>query len=196
MAKRIKSYTHRYRNLGKRHLRLFCQILVALLLAFQPALGGGGGSGGSGGGCGSGGSGSGGGGGGGGHMNVSSEVSEDYSSSTAADIAATGLVEGIDRDDYIAGLLGSASNRNDPRLPGYSYFQGVIQAQNHITIAGQVRIVGAVLGVEDPGATANLYNGAMVTSNAHAVTGAGLSLTGGPPGMRTRIKSLEEIPNP
>lgn len=93
-------------------------------------------------------------------------------------------------------ILGGDSGRVDPRLPSYSYFQGLVHARKHLWIAGQVRVVGGVVGVDGANSTFSLYKGAMVTSNPDAFLGAGTALTGGPDGMRTRVASWEEIPNP
>jgi hypothetical protein len=175
-------------------VRRLVGILVILLLTIGPSYGGGGDDDDdSGGGCGGGGGG--GGGGGAPPPGIASEAFADYST-TPITIASGTYTETINGGDFINQLLGDASNRFDPRLPGYSYFQGVIQAENHITVAGQVRIVGGLLGTDRADATASLYSGAMITTNAHGIVGAGSSLTGGPPGMRTRIRTMEEIPTP
>lgn len=63
-------------------------------------------------------------------------------------------------------------------------------------MAGQVRILGGLLGADTPDAVVSFYNGAMITTNAHSFVGAGDALTGGPVGMRTRIRNMEEIPTP
>lgn len=191
MANRVRSYSRRHRLLGRRHLKAVARILLILFLALQPGWAGSGKGGGSGsGGCSSGSSAP-------DPNQVAQEVADTYSSlATPDDTAAATLSENINGDAYIAGLLSGASNRHDVRLPGYSYFQGVIHAENHVTVAGQVRVVGGILGVSRTNATANLYNGAMVTSNAHAVLGAGSDLVNGPAGIKTRIKTLEEVPSP
>ena len=111
-------------------------------------------------------------------------------------IPSTSYAATLNGEQYIAQLLGAGGSRFDPRLPGYSYFQGLVQAENHVTIAGQVRVIGGVAGADDADATVNFYGGAMVTTNPHAYLGAGDSLTGGPAGMLTRIKTLEEVANP
>lgn len=125
--------------------------------------------------------------------NVSLEAYNDYRDRTTT-ISTGGFSQTIDGETYIGRLLGGASNRPDVRLPGYSYFQGVIQAENHITITGQVRVIGAILGADRPNSTASLYSGAMVTTNAHALVGAGDALVDPRDGMRTRIRNWEEIP--
>lgn len=125
----------------------------------------------------------------------SSEAYEDFKDSDM-ELQAGGYTETVSGDSYIDRMLGGTSNRTDPRLPGYSYFQGIIQANRHITIAGQVRVVGAVLGGDGtPGSpgTCSLYSGAMVTTNAHALMGASDNLNDFPAGVRTRIRSWEEI---
>lgn len=183
MATKLKSNPYGNRGLGRRWL-IVVKALIILLLAMQPSLGGGDGDDGDdGGGC----SGS--------TKNYSKEVYDDYKDE-AIDLPVAGYSETLNGNDYISQLLGGASNRFDPRLPGYSYFQGVLQADNHITIAGQVRVVGGIMGADREDATGNLYSGAMITTNAHAFLGAGEALDGGPPGVRTRIRDMEEIPNP
>lgn len=129
---------------------------------------------------------------------VSPEVRSYVSSGSDVfdDVFPSAYTETLDGDDYVIQLLSGVNVGIDLRLPGYSYFQGVIQAKNHVVVAGQVRIVGGIVGVDEPDATLNLYNGAMVTSNPHAFLGAEDSLSGGPAGMQTRIRTLEEIPNP
>jgi hypothetical protein len=215
MASTVKSNTFSHNFLGRWSDRLL-KLFVIVLLTMQPSIAifGGGGSSSGGGGCGgsSGSSGSSSGSSSSGSSGssssgsssgapvfngsyISSEVYNDYSGS-AINIPAGGYTETLNGEDYIARLIGDASNRLDPRLPGYSYFQGLIQSANHITIAGQVRVVGGVMGADRTDATANLYGGAMVTTNAHAFLGAGDSLVGGPAGMRTRIRSMEEVPQP
>lgn len=109
-------------------------------------------------------------------------------------VTSTQLNEDIDGDQWLDAVLFGATARTDPRLPNYAYFQGLIQADEHIVIAGQVRIVGGVVGA-DSGVMA-LYAGAMMTANPYAYTGAGTSLTGGEPGIRTRVGEWKEIPNP
>lgn len=128
---------------------------------------------------------------------VSNEV-QSYapSSPTFQDVDPTPYVETLDPQEYVVQLLSGVNVGVDLRLPGYSYFQGVIQANNHVVIAGQVRVVGGVIGVDAPDATLNLYNGAMITSNPHSFLGAEDGLVGGPAGMYTRIRTLQEIPNP
>lgn len=175
-----------------KRLRRAALILTILTLVFQPSLAwsSGGSRSGSGGGC------SGGGGSYGSRDNyIATEVDADYNSD---DILVTPITytETLNGEDYISKLLGDGGSRFDPRLPGYSYFQGVIQAENHVTIAGQVRVVGAVMGADETDATLNFYGGAMVTTNAHGILGAGDALIGGPAGIPTRIKSMEEVPNP
>lgn len=193
MAAKFPSYTRSNRRLGGR----LTGVLVILLFAIQPgyAGGGGGSSGGGGGGCGS----------SGGTSStttytpptsVASSVYNHYQNSLAAD-----RVTGINYTDtlqgglYVKQLFSGKSNRRDPRLPGYSYFQGLIQANNHITVAGQVRIVGGLLGADGGDSVVSLYNGAMITTNAHSFVGAD-ALSGGPDGVRTRVRKLEEIPTP
>lgn len=139
----------------------------------------------------------GGGGCGGGNPNAySNEIYSDYqtvySSGGNYNLTPGGFTDTASGDTYIKRLLSGTSNRLDVRLPGYSYFQGVVQSDKHLTVAGQVRIVGGVLGVDH--GTCNLYSGAMVTTNAHAFMGASDSLTGLPDGIRTRIRTWEEIP--
>ena len=126
---------------------------------------------------------------------IAGEVYDDYASAPV-NIPATTYSGTLNGEQYIAQLLGDGGTRFDPRLPGYSYFQGLVQAENHVTIAGQVRVVGGVTGADDADATVNFYGGAMVTTNPYAFLGAGDSITGGPAGMLTRIRTLEEIPNP
>lgn len=167
-------------------------ILLIMAVTMAPGYGGGDSDPDNGGGCG----GAGGGGtptGGVPPSNVSSEAYNDYRDRTAT-ISTGSFSETISGEAYIDRLLGGASNRPDVRLPGYSYFQGVIQAENHITITGQVRVIGAILGADRPNSTASLYSGAMVTTNAHALVGAGEALIDSRSGMRTRIRSWEEIP--
>lgn len=109
-------------------------------------------------------------------------------------LQAGGYTDAASGQVFIRRLLSGTSNRTDVRLPGYSYFQGVIQSDQHLMLAGQVRVVGALLGSE--GKTVSLYSGSMVTSNAHAILGASASLSGLPDGIRSRIRSIEEIPTP
>ncbi len=121
----------------------------------------------------------------------------------AADIAAgaagttfttTGLNQTMNGNEWLQATLFGAPNRADPRLPNYAYFQGILQAKKHLLIAGQVRVVGGVLGSDN--GVASFYAGAMVTTNPYAFTGAGPVLTGGPNGIRTRVGHWEEIPTP
>jgi len=128
---------------------------------------------------------------------VADEVKTDYQS-TYQDLSvdAQAYSSNLDADAYIDALVRGGSSRLDPRLPNYTYFQGVIHAQNHIIVAGQVRVVGGLLGNEVSDATTSLYRGAMVTTNPYAFTGAGDSMSGGTPGMKTRIDRWEEIENP
>jgi hypothetical protein len=169
-------------------------VAAIMLLTIQPGYGSGGTGQDSGGGCGSG-SGSGTGSVPPSSSRVAQEAYSDYSDATVTMNAAS-FAETLNGDTYVGQLLGDASNRLDPRLPGYSYFQGLIQANNHITVAGQVRVIGGILGADRSEATTSLYNGAMITTNAHAFVGAGDALVDGPPGMRTRIRHMEEIPPP
>jgi hypothetical protein len=104
------------------------------------------------------------------------------------------LGESFDGNDWIQSTLFGAPNRSDPRLPNYSYFQGLLQAKEHILVTGQVRIVGGVLGADN--GVGAFYAGAMATTNPYAYTAAGPLLTGGPNGIRTRVGHWEEIPNP
>ncbi len=168
-------------------------VLLIMAITMMPGYGGGDSDPDAGGGCGGGG---GGGVPGGGvpPSTVAGEAFNDYKDRTNT-IGTGAFSETINGEDYIGRLLGGASNRPDVRLPGYSYFQGVIQAQNHITITGQVRVVGALLGADRPNSTASLYSGAMVTTNAQALVGAGEALVDPRPGMRTRIRNWEEIPS-
>lgn len=99
----------------------------------------------------------------------------------------------IQGNDWITQLLFASPDRSDPRLPSYTYFQGLAQAGEHIVIAGQVRVVGGVLGADS--GVGSLYAGAMVTTNPYAFTGAE-GLVGGPPGIRTRVGHWEELPGP
>lgn len=135
---------------------------------------------------------------GGSSNNVASEVVDDaVASGRTLTISSSGYSQVVSPDELVDSIVrGGGSGRVDPRLPGYSYFQGIVQAKNHILLAGQVRVVGGVLGADEPDATVSLYRGAMITSNPDAFLGAGASLTGGPDGIRTRISSLEEIPSP
>lgn len=109
----------------------------------------------------------------------------------AEHIVAPGLQEDIDGNNWITNLLFGAPNRADPRLPNYSYFQGLLQADRHIMVAGQVRIVGGMLGADH--GVASFYAGAMVTTNPFSFSGAGPFLNGGPDGVRTRVAHWEEI---
>lgn len=126
---------------------------------------------------------------------IAGEVYDDYASAPV-NIGSTTYSNTLNGEEYIAQLLGDGGSRFDPRLPGYSYFQGLVQAENHVTIAGQVRVIGGITGADAADATVNFYGGAMVTTNPYAYLGAEDSLVGGPPGLLTRIKTLEEIPNP
>lgn len=208
MATEIQVDSQRNRGLGQRlFLALHVLFLVLLLVAPGIAGGGGGGGGGSAGGgdggmtTGGGTGGFTGGGTGGGGLGgppappgIAQEVYTDYHAANL-DVTADTYVEAVVGPNYMMQLLGGASNRMDVKLPGYSYFQGLIHSDNHVTIAGQVRVVGGVLGTDRSYATANLYSGAMVTTNAHAFTGAGDSLKGGPAGMKTRIRNWKEVPS-
>ncbi len=121
-------------------------------------------------------------------------ISTVQSTGYSLNVSPSPLNEDIDGDQWLDAILFGATARTDPRLPNYSYFQGLIEADKHIVIAGQVRIVGGVVGA-DTGVVA-LYAGAMMTANPYAFTGAGNSLTGGEPGIRTRVGEWKEIPNP
>ena len=191
MATKFSPHSPSDRRLGRRLIG----VLAILLLVIQPGYsdpdddGGGGG----GGGCG----------GGGGDddytppSRVAGAVYEHYQDSLAdARISAIGYTDTMQGGLYIKQLLGGGSNRFDPRLPGYSYFQGLVQANHHIPVAGQVRIVGGVRGADGTNSVVSLYNGAMITTNAHSFVGAGKALTGGPDGMRMRIRKMEEVPIP
>ena len=126
---------------------------------------------------------------------VSQEVEDDYSSSgLPTELTAQALNQVVDGEELIEGTLFGAANRVNPRIPSYSYFQGMIQADQHLIVAGQVRVVGSVLG--SPNGVVNLYSGAMITTNPQAYTTAGSAVTGGPAGMKTRIAKWEEIPTP
>lgn len=107
------------------------------------------------------------------------------------DFEASGFEGTLQGDDWIQQLLFGSPDRSDPRLPNYSYFQGLAQAGEHVVIAGQVRVVGGVLGADS--GVGSLYAGAMVTTNPYAFTGAD-GLVGGPPGIRTRVGHWEELP--
>lgn len=160
----------------KRRRQILAQALAIVLFALAPSYAGGGGGGG---GCSQ------------SPTNIASEVADSFEGEAppVTDLAPIVFHESLDSDSYIERLLSGASNRFDARLPGYSYFQGVGQAYNHILVAGQVRVVGGILGADAPNATASFYQGAMVTTNAHAFFGAGKSLTGGGDGVTTRIRS-------
>lgn len=205
MATRKQSNSHSDYRLGRRYLNLF-KVLLIVLFALQPGYAGPppSKSSGSGGGCGSSGSAS--------APPPSSRVSEDlyndYSSVSGSDhlLAASTLVESIDGDAYVGRLL-NGTGHPDIRLPGYSYFQGLIQANNHVTVAGQVRIVGGVMGASgiDDGetlstsgddGTLNLYQGAMVTVNGQAFADADDLLLGTPSGIKTRVKTWKEVRSP
>ncbi len=165
----------------KRRRQILLQALLIVLFALAPSYAGGGGGGG---GCSN------------TSSNFASEVTDTFEDEEPpiTDLAALVLHESIDSDSYMERLLSGASNRFDARLPGYSYFQGVAQAYNHILVAGQVRVVGGVLGADVPNATASFYQGAMVTTNAQAFFGAGQSLTGGDDGVVMRIRSWRIVP--
>ena len=126
---------------------------------------------------------------------MAAELTTEYTGATTGDISASTLTDTLDGDVYIKGLL-SGKGYSDVRLPGYSYFRGLIETRRHITISGQVRIVGGVLGVDGASAVASLYDGAMLTTNPRAFVGAGNLLTGGPAGVKTRIRRWKEIKNP
>lgn len=181
MARPITAYPSRHSRMGRRFVRALL-IAVIMLMTIGPGFGGGdsGPDQDSGGGC-------------GGSDTYSDEVYAEFQDSDFT-IEAGGYTDPVTGDSYIAHLLGGASNRTDLRLPGYTYFQGIIQADKHLTVAGQVRIVGALLGAD--AGTCSLYNGAMITTNAHALIGAGEALNGMPEGIRTRIRTWEEIPAP
>jgi hypothetical protein len=118
---------------------------------------------------------------------------------TGRDLDLTGpaLASPSDRNEIIDAALHQAPGRVDLRLPNYSYFQGLIQVENHLVLAGQVRVVGGVLGgvAGGSGGVSALYSGAMVTANPGAFEDAGDSLKGGPAGVKTRVRKWEEIPN-
>lgn len=103
------------------------------------------------------------------------------------------LNEQYQGNEWINQVLFGGAARTDPRLPNYSYLQGLLQAEEHIIVSGQVRIVGGVVGA-DTGVVA-LYAGAMLTANPYAYTGAENALTGGPNGIKTRIGRWREIPS-
>ncbi len=188
MAQRFKKPPSATRELGRRTLN-YLGVLFILLFVFQPGWAGSSSGDDGGGGCSSSGSQS------SSSSYIADEVLATYSEgSPLMDLAGIDYNESIESDGYVARLLGGASNRFDARLPGYSYFQGVAQANGHISLAGQVRVVGAVLGADMEDATASFYQGAMVTTNAQAFFGAGSSLVGGPDGIQTRIKSWEIVP--
>ncbi len=125
---------------------------------------------------------------------VAQELFNDYYNSNV-NLSAGTFQEVLLGSEFTTQVTGAASNRLDVRLPGYTYFQGLIHADNHVTVAGQVRVVGGIVGSEREYATANLYGGAMITTNAHAFTGSGSALKGGPQGMKTRIKRWKEVPS-
>lgn len=110
------------------------------------------------------------------------------------DVDAVPLVEEIDANAFIDSIVREAPGRLDLRLPNYAYFQGIVQADKFVVLAGQVRVVGGVLGVDDPNGAAALYSGAMVTANPEAFLEADDTLIGGDAGLRTRVRSWREIP--
>lgn len=130
--------------------------------------------------------------------NIASEVVADATpGGRSITISSTGYSPVASPNEVVDSIVrDGGSGRVDPRIPNYSYFQGIVQAHNHIIVAGQVRIVGGILGADDTDATVSLYRGAMVTSNPDAFLGAGARLSGGEDGVRTRIDDLEEIPSP
>lgn len=121
------------------------------------------------------------------------EISGGAGSGSGFEFTASGLSQDIDAQSWLQQTLFGASGKADPRLPNYSYFQGLLQAKEHIVVAGQVRVVGGMVGADE--GVASLYAGAMVTTNPFSFTGAD-GLTGGPAGIRTRIGHWEEIPTP
>lgn len=110
------------------------------------------------------------------------------------DLVSEPHVDSFDDEIFIDSIVHGPPGRIDLRLPNYVYFQGVIQAEDHLVVAGQVRIVGGLLGAET--GVAALYSGAMVTSNPQAFRDAGEALQGGPDGVSTRVRSWREVPNP
>lgn len=98
------------------------------------------------------------------------------------------------RQEWIETKLFPTRNRSSVRLPNYAYLQGLVQAKEHVSLIGQVRVVGGVLGVET--GVAAFYDGAMVTANPYAFTYASKYLTGGSGGFRTRIGSMQEVATP
>lgn len=137
---------------------------------------------------------------------IPSEVSDNFigQDSNLSDFPPVGggaTPTSTDTEEFVNDNIFNPSSRVDLRLPGYSYFQGIVQAETHLLVTGQIRIVGGILGAGDgsttstPG-TVTLYRGAMVTSNPEAFLGAGTSLTNGPAGITTRISKWEEIPTP
>ena len=187
MAQQLSSHSATHPNLGRRPLKALLTTLI-LLITMGPGYGSDDGGEESGGGCG----------GGANQSYYADEAYEDYEEAyergEGINLQAGGYTDTVTGDASIKRLLSGTSNRTDLRLPGYSYFQGVIQAKKHLMVAGQVRVVGAVLGSDEE--TASFYSGAMVTTNAHALVGAGASLDGMPAGIRTRIRAWEEVPAP
>lgn len=185
MASPFKTNSRRNPKLGRQSLKAFLIALI-LLITMSPGYGGGDSGDDGGGGC------------GGGDRNAYSDEAygdyeASYSSGAGFNLSPGGFTDSASGETYIKRLLTGTSNRLDVRLPGYAYFQGIVQAEKHIMVAGQVRIVGGVLGADS--GTCSLYSGAMVTTNAHALMGASDSMNGLPDGIRTRIRTWEEIPS-
>jgi len=110
------------------------------------------------------------------------------------DLTGNSFVSESNQDEIIDSTIHNAPGRVDIRLPNYVYFQGIVHAKNNFVMAGQVRVVGGVLGVEN--GVAALYSGAMVTANPGAFQDAADLLAGGPSGISTRVRKWEEVPNP
>ena len=123
-----------------------------------------------------------------GNLNI---ATEEFTSDDLDNLSGLTLNESIDGNEWLNRTLFSGSNRADPRLPGYSYFQGLVQSGQHVRVIGQVRVVGGIITTEE--ASASIASGAMITTNPYSFTKSD-GLTGGPEGIKTRVGHWEEIP--
>lgn len=112
------------------------------------------------------------------------------------DINQQPLNEQVNGNDFLTEMLFGGAARTDPRLPNYSYCQALLQAEEHIIVAGQVRVIGGLVGADS--GVVSLYSGAMITANPYAYTGsgAGLTVANGGNGVKTRVGEWREIPTP
>jgi hypothetical protein len=92
----------------------------------------------------------------------------------------------INGNDYwTAAMLSPNSPKSALYIPNYSYHQGLVYSPKDITIVGQVRVIGGIVGQDD----VYINNGAMVTTNPEA-----LQNRIQPSRFRYQISNWKEVP--